>query len=53
MDIIKPYEPDVIIFGYTFPYFRDDLQISDEPIHTELNENTSKGIEDNENNPIC
>lgn len=34
---IDLYEPDVIIFGYTFPYFRDDLQISDEPIHTESN----------------
>ena len=32
---IDLYEPDVIIFGYTFPHFRDDLQITSKPIHTE------------------
>lgn len=29
------YKPDIIIFGYTFPFFRDDLQVSGKPIHTE------------------
>lgn len=32
---IDLYEPDIIIFGATFPYFRDDLQITSKPIHTE------------------
>ena len=32
LEQIKLYEPDIIIFGYTFEFFKDDLQITSEPI---------------------
>ncbi|WP_027727998.1 hypothetical protein [Treponema sp. C6A8] len=28
------YNPDIIIFGYTFQFFKDDLKITDKPIST-------------------
>ena len=32
LEQIKMYEPNIIIFGYTFEFFKDDLQITSKPI---------------------
>ncbi len=32
LEQIEIYNPDVIIFGYTFEFFREDLKVSDTPV---------------------